>query len=168
MLTSGTVILVDTTLIIEAHKVGCWKALVNHFRIETVEKCAEECATGDPLRRDRVEIDPALLQRQVKIHKVPPSSFVSASLRSRTFPNLDPGERELLAYAFNRSDDDAWLLSSQDRACIRVGFELGLIDRFVSLEKMARSVGLNRIALKDHFTEQWLKGRKLDHKLGRL
>jgi hypothetical protein len=32
-------VLVDTCVIIEAFRVNCWKALCNHFSVETVECC---------------------------------------------------------------------------------------------------------------------------------
>lgn len=163
----GTIVLVDTTVIIEAHKIGCWKALIRHFKIETVEKCEEECATGNQNDKDRVEIDMDALKREIVIRKVERSSFATPDLVSENFQWLDPGEKELVAHAYGRPDKD-WLISSQDRACIQAGHELGFLDRFVSLEEMAKAAGIRKISMRDHFKEQWLKRVRQNLKMGIL
>lgn len=84
--------MLDTNVIIEAHRAKCWKALAHFFRFETVEQCCVEAATGDRRRTDYVAVE------------------------------VD---------------------------------ELGMLDRFVSLEASARSVGLAP-QLKKHFTDRWL------------
>ena len=38
--------LVDTNVIIEAHRSGTWAALVGAYRVETVEDCVTETQTG--------------------------------------------------------------------------------------------------------------------------
>ena len=47
----------DTNVIIESFRTGCWSASCEHYAIETVEKCIEEVMTDDPadLRRYLVE-----------------------------------------------------------------------------------------------------------------
>ena len=35
----GQRVLVDTMVVIEAHRIGCWNALLHSFQIETVEQC---------------------------------------------------------------------------------------------------------------------------------
>ena len=42
----GAVVLVDTNVIIEAHRSGTWAALVGAYRVETVEDCVTETQTG--------------------------------------------------------------------------------------------------------------------------
>jgi len=42
----GKRVFVDTNVIIEAHRVGCWNALCGSFSIETVEKCLQEATSG--------------------------------------------------------------------------------------------------------------------------
>jgi len=56
-MTKGDIVLTDTNVIIEAHRTKCWRAVVNAFKVETVEKCCEEAATGDKRRADYVVID---------------------------------------------------------------------------------------------------------------
>ncbi len=46
----GTV-LVDTNVILEAHRTGTWRALTGGYRVETVEECVTETQTGFQLRR---------------------------------------------------------------------------------------------------------------------
>ena len=55
-MTRGDMVL-DTNVIIEAHRTKCWGAVVNAFKVETVEKCCEEAATGDKRRADYVVIN---------------------------------------------------------------------------------------------------------------
>jgi hypothetical protein len=52
----GDIVLMDTNVIIEAHRTKCWGAVENAFKVETVEKCCEEAATGDKRRADYVVI----------------------------------------------------------------------------------------------------------------
>ena len=161
---SKQVVLVDSTLIIEAHKVHCWDALANGYRIETVDRCLEECATGDPLRKDCVPIDVSTLRREIRAHVVEQEAMAGAALVSADFHLLHPGERELMAHCFSRIEE-AWLVSSQDRACLRVGHELGFLDRFVSLEELLQPRGM-KIKLRYQFTKAWLVMVRTKLKLG--
>jgi hypothetical protein len=49
-MTRGDIVLMDTNVIMEAYRTRCWGSLVNTFKVETVEKCWEEAATGDKRR----------------------------------------------------------------------------------------------------------------------
>ena len=40
------VVLVDTNVIIEAHRTGAWAALAGAYAVETVEDCVTETQTG--------------------------------------------------------------------------------------------------------------------------
>jgi hypothetical protein len=46
----GTV-LVDTNVILEAHRSGSWRALTGGYGVETVEDCVNETQTGFQRRR---------------------------------------------------------------------------------------------------------------------
>lgn len=50
-------VFVDTNVILEAFRVGCWSSLATTFSIETVEKCVEEALTGDPTDPRHVAVD---------------------------------------------------------------------------------------------------------------
>jgi len=150
---SRQAVLLDTTAIIGAHRFGVWKQIANRFRLETVEKCVEEAATGDQTRSGYVAIDTREVRRVVAVHAVSETAFVGPGLVSRCFADLHSGEKELLAHACGR--DDMWLLTSQDTDCLKACHELGLLDRTVSLEKLARQAGANARFIVP-FTEKWL------------
>lgn len=149
------VLLVDTTVIIEAHKLGCWKGMLQAFQVETVEQCVEEIATGDLSKEERVGIDTAALRAQVVVHSVEKPTFAGPALRSEVFNRLDPGEKELLAHASSRTEE-TWVISSQDALCVRAGKELGMLERFVSFEEAMAAAGVNK-PLKRQFTRKWLE-----------
>lgn len=155
-------ILMDTNAIIEAHRTRCWKALAGHFRLETVDKCLEESSTGQRRRPGYVVVEPEELKKTAVIHKVSLPAFVKAQARASNFQRLDDGERELLAHALERTD--SWCICSPDGNAIRVGHDLGFLDRFASLEKLALAVGL-KPDFKEHFTEKWLARFRTDLRL---
>lgn len=168
MVKHGDIILLDTTAIIGAHKYKCWDAIVKCFRLETVDKCIEECGTGDTRRRDRVPIDVQNLAKQMTVHHVEQSSLVVAALKSPRFSLVDPGEREILAHAFTKyRAEDIWYVSSQDIGCVHAGNELGFLERFISFEEMTRALGLG-LSLKHNYTEKWLQDIRTKIKLEQL
>lgn len=161
----GRCVLVDTNIIIEAFRTGCWKALTACYSIETVEKCHEEALTGDRLRPGYVEVDPAALKGRLVVHPVASSDLAGLALACPDADALDAGERHLFAHARGRSD--AWIATCADRAAVRIALSLGWQDRFHSLEALSRPTGA-RPALKRHFTEDWLSEVRTDFLLGRL
>jgi len=155
MIRHGESVLLDTTAIIEAHRQGIWKPLVNGFRLATVEKCIEEVDTGNLVAGERLEIDTGRLRREMMVYQVDDATMAEAVLSSEgKLQILHDGEKELLAYATNVSG--IFYISSQDRACVRVGAKMGLLDRFVSLEEMAEAVGRKRLPLPWQYTRKWL------------
>ena len=52
----GTV-LVDTNVILEAHRAGVWRALAGGYPVETVEECVTETQTGYQRRSPERRID---------------------------------------------------------------------------------------------------------------
>ena len=66
----GTV-LVDTNVILEAHRTGSWRALTGGYAVETVEGCVTETQTGFQLRQPEHRIDQAELRdRLAGVHAV--------------------------------------------------------------------------------------------------
>ena len=53
----GQIVLVDTNVIIEAHRTGCWKVLASHFPIHTVEKIVEETDIGTVTYGQKIDED---------------------------------------------------------------------------------------------------------------
>lgn len=166
----GDTVLLDTTAIIEAHRVSIWKPLHTSFRLVTVEKCIEEVETGNFVGGKKVVIDTGEMAATTRILRVSDEQRAAALVASGfQLSSLDDGERELLAAASQGRFDEPWHLSSQDRACLRVGNILGMAHRFVSLEDLARVANASpRPALQDHFTEKWMSRIRIQCILGTL
>ncbi len=155
MIRPGENVLLDTTAIIEAHRQGVWGSLVKGFRLVTVEKCIEEIDTGNLVAGERLEIDTGRLRMEMTVCKVDDAKMAAAVLSSEgKLQILHDGEKELLAYATAVSG--IFCISSQDRACVRVGAKMGFLDRFVSLEEMAEAIGRKRLPLPWQYTKKWL------------
>ena len=161
-LARGTTILVDTNVIIAAHRCGVWNPLAKAYQLDTVEKCVEETQTGFQNRRPEETIDNQCLQPSLRFIAVV-NDFARAELivRCERAVNIDDGERDLLANALTRTD--AFLLASPDRAAMHTAIQLGWGDRLVSLEEMVipLSVKLSN-PLKYNFTSAWMSRAKTE------
>lgn len=142
----GQVILVDTNIIIEAVRVGCWSALTAHFRIETVAKCCEEARTGDLRRAGYVQVSEKDLQTRLTVHGVSDIELANLALRDPDCSRLDDGERHLWAHGLGRNDE--WLSCCCDHAAVNAAVRLGWQDRLVALEELANHAGA-KAALKN-------------------
>jgi hypothetical protein len=159
------VVLMDTTIIIEAFRTRCWNAVTSYFTVEAPEKCYEEALTGDLYRRGYVEVDPAQLRKGLRARRTATDAERAVlALRLPSADTLDAGERDLLAHALGRAD--AWLASCADRAALYAALDLGWEERFVSLEAMVRAAGA-KTSLKSQFTEAWLSQVRTAYKLDR-
>ncbi len=58
-------LLVDTNVILEAHRTGSWRPLTGGNRVETVEDCVTETQTGFQRRRPERQIDEAELRNRL-------------------------------------------------------------------------------------------------------
>nr|WP_281720301.1 hypothetical protein [Nitrosomonas nitrosa] len=163
MITKGDIVLVDTNIIIEAHRAKCWKAVVNAFKIQTVEKCCEEAATGDKRSADHVAIDVEEMKKVVAVHSVELADLALMETELAEPDRIDIGEKHLLAHALGRTG--VWYLSASDRAAVKAGSELKLLEKFVSLETLANAVGMSP-QLKKHFTEKWLSALRTEIIMG--
>lgn len=167
MITRGDLILLDTSAIIEANKLKFWNALEKGFQLETVRKCIDEIKAGNFRGGTRITIDVNRLAKGIVVREVNREMLTSAVLASDgKLGHVDLGERDLIAYAFSRPEGSLFI-SAQDKACIRVGGVLGLLDRFISLEEMAVTVGV-RTSLDLQFTKKWLLNMKTQFRLGTL
>lgn len=135
----GQVVLVDTNIIIESVRIGCWNAITTHFSVETVEKCCEEARTGEAHRPGYVKIDESALRTRLTVHKVSGVMLFELGQRYPDADRLDAGERHLWAHALGRND--AWLASCGDRAAVNAAVRLGWEDRLVSLEESVTAAG---------------------------
>jgi hypothetical protein len=154
-------VLVDTNVIIEAHRTGCWNTIVNYFSVETVEKVIEETQTGSQNRAPETLIDEAKLRSS--LHYIAKITDEMRAKFHESFPLalLDDGERDLLVYAGVLPAGDIWLLNSPDMAAVRHAHSRGWLDRLVSLEILnAHLKGKLGATFKDNYSEQWLSIRR--------
>ncbi|HYH78377.1 MAG TPA: hypothetical protein VEX86_01225 [Longimicrobium sp.] len=146
----------DTNVIIEAVRTGCWPALTSHLRVETVDTCRDEARAGNPARPGYVHVTAEHLARLHRVHPVTAVERASLVLAYDGADGMDDGERDLFAHAHAR-DDDTWVLCSPDKASVRAAVTLGWGDRLRSLGSLAALAGSRpRIPLKPHFEEAWL------------
>jgi len=146
-------VLVDTNVIIEAWRVRGWKALAGRHALETVGTVVMETQTGFQNRRERQRIDGAELERTLRaVHPVSERDRAGLAVRAPDIL-LDPGERDLWAHALQRQD--AWVLCGPDKASLRLGIQLGLRERLVSLEGLWQAAGFTAKNLRENFTAKW-------------
>jgi hypothetical protein len=148
-------VLLDTNVILEAHRTSSWKALTGGYGVETVDACVIETQTGFQRRRRELQIEERELRaRLLAVHKVADIERAEVLVRSSDIA-LDPGERDLWAHALRRHD--AWILCGPDIASLRFGVRLGFRDRFVSLERLLEDVGFGvKGRLRVNYTIHWL------------
>jgi hypothetical protein len=138
----GRAVLVDTNIIIEAVRAGCWTAIKVHFSVHTVEKCREEARTGDIYRSDYVRVDEAELRDRIEVHAVSDAELAALGVKDPESMHLDLGERHLWAHALGRRDD--WIAACCDQGALNAAVRLGWRDRLVSLEALAAAAGAKR------------------------
>jgi hypothetical protein len=110
-------------------------------------------------------VDVETVKRTTKIAEVPAAKQAQVATALPVGLNPDPGERDLLAAAL--AHPRAWFICSPDKAAMRAGYALGVLDQFVSLEQLGSIVGM-RPAWRQPFTEKWLTGFKSNLILGIL
>ncbi len=153
-MTPGSVVLVDTNVVIECHAKGCWKSLVGQYHLETVEPCVIETQTGRQHRRPEQQIDEAELRGQLrKVHQVTTKEL--AAVLALGGAGLDEGERALWAHALHRQD--AWILCGPDRASMKFGYDNKQRERLVSLGELLNDINLHP-PLSPAYGKAWLDG----------
>jgi hypothetical protein len=152
-------------IVIEAVRTACWNAISGQHALVTVVECATELRSGNASRPGYVPVSEADLGR---LEVRPVSALESAQFRLR-YPDadgLDSGERDLLAHAATRTGDFA--ICSSDKAAVRAAHACGWLDRVVSLESLAESVGAKpKPPLRTQFTEVRMAEWRTTLRLGR-
>ena len=153
----GAVVLVDTNVIIEAHRTGAWAALAGAYGVETVEDCLTETQTGYQRRAREQWIEVGDLRKSlVEVHEVADIERAGLTVRIGGIA-LDRGEESLWAHALGRTG--TWFLCGPDRASLRVGVRLQVRDRLVSMEELLDGAGHRaRRALRPAYKRNWMDG----------
>ena len=138
VLGAASIVLGDTMIVIEAVDTGCWNALTGQLKVVTSAECVDELRRGDVSGRGYVPVGDEDIRRAI-VRDVPPEARVAFQLRYPDAQRLDAGERDLLAIAADLAGD--FFLCSCDKAAVVSAHSLGLLDRVVSLEALASSVG---------------------------
>lgn len=165
-------VFVDTNIILEAVRTGCWMALTTTFSIETVEKCIEEALTGDPNDPRYVYVPPEVLNSGlVTRHTVNKRAIARFALSHPASAGLDDGELHLLAWLHEHGKPGTirLLLSTADKAAIVAAGRMELLDILVSLEQLAQQSGVGRSQLDQmarHYRHAWLEEIKVKVRLG--
>lgn len=163
---------VDTNIIIEAFRTGCWTAVCNKFAIETVDKCVEEALTGNPEDPGHIHIDrDVLLEGLAARHQVGKLELASLVLSHPSCHGLDDGELHLLAWlhAQDLLPDALVLVSTADKAAIVATSNIGWLDSLTSLEHLAQESGVTHgqvNALARHYRAGWLDEIRVKIRLG--
>jgi hypothetical protein len=149
-------VLADTNAIIEAWRVGGWRALCGGYALETVEECVIETQTGFQNRRPEQLIDRAALLAGLKaVHKISDVERAAALVRDGEIAMLHEGEKALWVHLLARSG--AWALCGPDKASMRIGIRANLRDRLISLECLLDDVGFRpKAPLKGAYCQDWL------------
>ncbi len=142
MIKAGDTVLIDTNVILEAHRVACWQNLSRLYHFHTVSTVMEETQTGYQHRSRPQQIDYFQLTVSMgHIYEVTQVDLMSCTLDQPQIMGLDPGERDLLIYA-RKAGENSWLLASPDKAAMRVAHAIGWLDRMISLENLLNTVHL--------------------------
>lgn len=165
-------VFVDTNVILEAFRTGCWAALSAAFSVETVEKCIEEALTGDPTDPRHMAVDRDILVAGLAArHAVDKRTIARFALAHPASAGLDDGELHLLAWLHGQglTTKVKLLLSTADKAAIVAAGRLDWLDIVTSLEQLAQQAGVGRVHLDQmarHYRQQWLDEIKVKVRLG--
>ncbi|ELX4206468.1 hypothetical protein QJ367_001027 [Vibrio vulnificus] len=170
MIKSGDIVLIDTNVILESHRLACWGHLTQEFELHTVTKVLEETQNGYCNRSGSTIAYGPLKASFHNVHDVTNEELLLCSMKypKAKIMDLDPGERDLITYATSLNKE-CWLLCSPDKAAMRTTHVLGYLDSVVSLETMLSVTSLQlKSKLKENYTESWNSRTKTSIKLGAL
>ena len=152
------VVFVDTNVIIEATRTGCWKALLDRFNVHTVREISLETQRKPSGGAAYVAVDKELFEQKVTVHEVTNKQRAEARLRLPLLAHLDAGESDLLSYLASQNPH-ALLLTTADAAAVKAACALKLHARLRSLEELAKDCG-HTPKLNKWFTSTWLLRQK--------
>ena len=149
-------VLVDTNIILEAIRIGCWTLLCEQYAIETVEKCVEEALTGNHL----TSVQRKLLIEGLSVrHKPNKRAIAELVLSHSQCQGLDDGELHLFAWIHAQKIVTLPFISTADKAAVRATHRLGWFNTLISLEELLQKSGISKAKLDElrgHFRTSWL------------
>jgi hypothetical protein len=149
------VVLLDTNIIIEAVRTGCWNGLMGQYWIVTVEECAVEARSGKGRTPGYVEVTEKDLDDRLQIGRVSDADRAHLILTCPDANALDAGERDLFAHGLKI--EEHFQVACADQAAVRVAMQLDWGDQLVSLEALTESAGIKpREKLRRHYTRECL------------
>jgi hypothetical protein len=148
------IVFVDTNVIIEAHRTGCWQAPAASYDIHTVEAVREESLRRPKGDIDYIPIDEAVFDGNVTVHAVSDTERARAIIEYPELAHLDEGEKDMLACLYS-AGISVMLLTTGDTAAIRMACQLGFADQLCALETLARK-GSIQTDLKSWYTSKHL------------
>jgi len=156
-LKTPSLVLVDTNVIIEAVRTGCWAGITGRLTLESVEACRNETLAGSAdTIPGYVAVTRDDIGRLFAVHSVDDVTRAAFKLAYADADGMDPGEHDLVAHACSLPEQD-WVLCSPDKASIRAAVALGFGDQVSSLEDLARAVGARPAPpLRRQYTSAWL------------
>jgi hypothetical protein len=156
-------IFMDTNAIAAAVAVNQWHNLKQNYKIETVRMCVEEALRANRHGQVLVDIPEDKFGQGIKVHEV--DDRLRFELIQRGVPDLDDGEKDLLAFA--QKERDYWWLCGPDKAAIRALHLIGKLERSVSLERLIQTYSQKGKApeLEYSQTEAWLSKFRLQLQL---
>ena len=161
----------DTSIILEAARVGAWERLRAHEPLVTVRRCVEEALSGVPGSPGRIAMTEADLGPPLEVVQVTDNERAALLLDCEDAGALDDGERDLLAHARMRFAESTpsgdLVIVCADQAAVKVAISMSLGDHLVSLEELLRDAGVKADSdLKGHYTRRRLEEWKTKHALG--
>jgi hypothetical protein len=154
-------VFVDTNVVIEAVRTGCWAAVSGGLNIQTVVACRREARSGDRSRDGYVAVSESHLKRIAAVRRVTEAHRAALIVSCPDAEGLDLGERDLLAYLHATDPPAGWRLCSPDLACMRVAVRLGWGDHLCSLERLVEEVGgRTSLSLLRQYSKRWLSERR--------
>lgn len=133
------VVYVDTNVVLEAHRTGCWADLVERFDVRTVEMVRIETQSGNRRQRGYVTVNMREFCAKVTISQVTDFHRLTAAAKAPALIVLDAGERDLLAFVASQNAESL-LLTTADKAAVKTACQLGLETRLIRSKRSPGSV----------------------------
>ncbi len=159
------IVLVDTNAIKAAHEHGCWNALRRHYQLHSVRECVDEATRPNKRGARLVEREADDLAAELTLGAPDKLAFAALVLAMGNRIDVDAGESALLAYA-RTLPGNVWWLCGPDKGTVGALHILGLLDRMVSLESLAKGGGHALHGLPGNYTERWLSNQRTHFLLG--